>query len=83
MDMSDIDEQWYWDRRADKAFYPVETDDDTVTFLTVWHEEEIADARDSDALVPVEDHPVGADTRTFDLKESFRLPENPTATEDD
>lgn len=65
--MSRIEEQWYWDRRNNKAYYPVETGDNTVSFRTVWHEDEVADALRSDVLVPIDE--IG-----FDPIDSFRTP---------
>ncbi len=76
--MGEFQAQWYWDRRTNKAYYPVEQADGTVTFVTVWHEEEAADATEAGALVPIDE--ISGDRRNaFDLKESFRLPEDPAS----
>jgi len=76
--MDEIDEQWYWDRRNKKTYYPVEADDDTVVFATVWHREEVTDALSGDALVPIDDlgpdHLDGLEAG-FDHFDSFRLPD--------
>lgn len=74
--MSRIEAQWYWDRRNNKAYYPVETGDGTVSFRTVWHEDEVADALSGDVLVPVEE--IG-----FDPIDSFRTPEDPAGVGDE
>ena len=66
-------DRWYWDQRTQKALYPRHTGD-TVEFVTVWHAEEVTDALDGGALVPLEDAGLSRDT-TFDLLESFRTPE--------
>lgn len=75
--MADIEQQWYWDRRANKAYYPVEVEDDTVRLTTVWHREEFEGAMENGALTTVDDL-VGSrefDT-TMELIDSFRLPED-------
>ena len=74
--MGDIDTRWYWDRRTDTAYYPRATDDGTVRFVTVWHEQEVADARERGALVPVEAVGLDRTETTFDLLDSFRLPDD-------
>lgn len=72
--MTDLEAQWYWDRRNDKAYYPVRTDETTTTFLTVWHREEVDDALRNGAVSSVD--AIGHDRTptTFDLIDSFRLP---------
>lgn len=74
--MDHIDEQWYWDQRTEKAYYPIEADDGTVRFVTVWHESEVTDARDRGALVPIEEIGLDRTETTFDLLDSFRTPED-------
>jgi hypothetical protein len=74
--MVDIDKQWYWDRRNDKAYYPVETDEGTVRFVTVWHEQEVADAVERGALAPIEEIGLDRTETTFDLIDSFRTPDD-------
>jgi hypothetical protein len=72
----DVEDCWYWDRRTNTAYRPVRTGADTVELVTVWHREEFADARESGALVPVEEIGQEGPDRpgtTFDLVESFRL----------
>jgi len=76
--MNELDSQWYWDRRNNKAYYPVEGDDSSITFVTVWHREEAADALENGALVPIDD--LGPDylenrDAGFDVFDSFRLPD--------
>ena len=66
---------WYWDRRNRKALRPRRIDDDTVEFVTVWHAEEVADALDGGALVPVDEIGVDDIDTTFDLVDSFRMPD--------
>lgn len=75
--MSSISKRWYWDRRTRKALYPIEVDEaaDTVTFLTVWHQEEVDDALGGEALTSVEDVSVAGFNSTFDLLDSFRFPD--------
>lgn len=73
--MTDLEERWYWDRRIDKAYYPVDTGDGTTTLLSVWHDEELGDALDRDALVTIAEFTEQRGTTPFDLKESFRLPD--------
>lgn len=69
-----LDEQWYWDRRNNKAYYPTEVrEDGTVAFTTVWHPEEVADAMDGGALVPADEIGLDRVDTTFDLLESFRF----------
>lgn len=71
----DLDPQWYWDRRTDTAYYPVERDGDHVTFATVWHAEEVADATESGALVPVDELGSERTNPTRAVLDSFRLPD--------
>lgn len=74
--MTDPDQQWYWDRRTNEAYYPVETDGDAVRLVSVWHPEEFADARETGALVPLSTVGLDRTETTFDLLDSFRLPED-------
>ena len=74
-------DRWYWDRRTRKALYPRRTDDNTVEFVTVWHAEEVSDALDDGALVPLEDVGLNSTKTTFDLIDSFRTPESVTASD--
>lgn len=74
--MHDDEERWYWDRRNRKAYYPIERDDGTVTFATVWHEEEVTDALERGALVPLDEIGLDRTDTTFDLLDSFRTPES-------
>jgi hypothetical protein len=69
-----IEDRWYWDRRTNKAYYPVAVDEDTVQFATVWHREEVEDALAADALATIEDVNVDRTDTTFDLVDSFRMP---------
>jgi hypothetical protein len=71
----DIERQWYWDRRTRTALYPRRTEDGTVEFVTVWHAEEVADAVEAGALVPVDEVALDRTETTFDLLDSFRFPE--------
>jgi len=71
----DVEPQWYWDRRTRTALYPRRTEDDTVEFVTVWHAEEVADAVDAGALVPVDEVGLDRTETAFDLLDSFRFPE--------
>ena len=73
--MADPDRQWFWDRRTNKAYYPVEMDDDTVRLVSVWHRDEFDGAVGAGALTPVEDVNLDRTDTTFDLLDSFRLPE--------
>jgi hypothetical protein len=67
------EDRWYWDRRSDKAYYPVGTDDDRVALVSVWHRDEVEGAIDAGAFEGVDD--VGGDGIGFDFFESFRLPD--------
>jgi hypothetical protein len=67
-------DQWYWDPRTGKALYPRAVDGETVEFVTVWHAEEVTDALDNEALLPVESVGLERTDTTFDLLESFRMP---------
>ena len=71
--MPEIEDRWYWDRRNNKAYYPVDAGDETVEFRTVWHVEEVTDARESGALVPVDEIKNHRAVTPFDLKASFRF----------
>ena len=73
---SALERRWYWDRRNRKAYYPRERDDGTVEFVTIWHEEEVADALSGGALVPIEEVGLDRTDTTFDLISSFRTPED-------
>lgn len=75
--MPTLEQRWYWDRRNDKAYYPVKSTDDTTSFLTVWHDEEVEDAIENGALDPLEETGMDDPERPFGLKDSFRLVENP------
>jgi hypothetical protein len=70
----ELEDRWYWDRRNSKAYYPTEVHEDgTVTFTTVWHPEEVADAMEGGALVPAEEVGLERVNTTFDLLDSFRF----------
>lgn len=64
---------WYWDRRTRKALRPRQIDDGTVEFTSVWHAEEVDDALDGGALVPLDEIHLDRTETTFDLIDSFRL----------
>lgn len=65
--------RWYWDNRNRKAYYPQRVDEDTITFVTVWHREEVADALATGAVEPVtETAPEWFDS-VFDHIDSFRF----------
>jgi hypothetical protein len=68
-----IDKHWYWDWRTNKALYPIATDEDTVTLVTVWHRDEVESAIETDALEDVES--VGGNNQGFDHFDTFRLPD--------
>jgi len=70
--MDELDTQWYWDQRNRKAYYPVAADDDTVTFVTRWHREEVADALDGGALGPLDAIGIDRTDTTLDRIDSFR-----------
>lgn len=81
--MPDVNQQWYWDRRSNKAYYPVEMGDDTIELASVWHREEVEGALEREALVPIEE--IGVLGRgdeedvsfvSFDGLDSFRLPDD-------
>lgn len=78
--MTTVEDRWYWDRRTNKAYRPVADDGETVTFVTMRHREEVADAIDRDALVPVEEF--GLDEPVFELVDSFRVPDDVPTPED-
>lgn len=81
--MPKLEQRWYWDRRNDKAYYPVKTEDDTISFLSVWHDEEVEDAMSAGALTPMEETGFADPERPLSLKDSFRLVENPGKSEED
>ena len=72
----DILDQLYWDRRIDKAFYPIENDDNTVTLLSVWHKDEVSGAIENDAFSPLDE--VNGENEGFDHFDSFRVPDTET-----
>jgi hypothetical protein len=74
--MTSINSQWYWDQRIQKAYYPIKIDDGTVRFVTVWHESEVADARDRGALVPIDEIGIDGTETTYDMIDSFRMPDD-------
>lgn len=78
--MAKLEDRWYWDRRTNKAYYPIEIGEDTTTFITVWHREEIADALRSGVVSPIEEIGHERTATTFDLIDSFRLPPDPDST---
>lgn len=69
----DIDAEWYWDRRTRKALSPRRIGEDTVAFVTVWHRDEVDDAMEHGALVPIEEVGLDRTETTLDLIDSFRL----------
>jgi hypothetical protein len=70
--------EWYWDKRNKKAYAPVRFEDDTVHLLTVWHRDELDDALDGEAVVPIEEIGLDRVDTTFDLLDSFRFPDEST-----
>ena len=81
--MPDIDRQWYWDRRSNKAYYPVEVGEDTVRLTSVWHREEVEGALESGALAPATEIGVlglgdeeDVSFVPFDGLDSLRLPDD-------
>lgn len=78
--MTEIESRWYWDRRTNKAYYPIVTEQDTTTFVTTWHREEVEDALQSDVFVPVDEIGHERTETTFDLIDSFRLRTEPGGT---
>jgi hypothetical protein len=74
--MSEIERQWYWDRRSNKAFYPVDVGDGTVRLVSVWHRDEVEGALDAGTFEPLDDLDFGNVETTFDLMDSFRFPED-------
>jgi len=74
-DRDAVDQQWYWDKKRRKAYYPVATDGSTVHFLTVWHRDEVESALAEDQVVPYEEMDGGYDTLEpwLDAVDSFRL----------
>lgn len=81
--MTEIEEQWYWDRRNNKAYYPVEFNENTTMFVTVWHKEEIVDAIQTGVVSPIDEIDHERTLTTFDLIDSFRLPADPDPTRTD
>lgn len=81
--MTTLEERWYWDRRTRTAYYPIRSDGDTVRLVSVWHDEEITDAMNSGALVPLAEIETFRSTTMFDVKSSFRTPEDPFETDED
>lgn len=81
--MTDIEERWYWDRRNRKAYYPVDTDGETVTMVSVWHQEEVEDARAAEALEPLEAVSEYRDETAMTITDSFRTPADPLPEDTD
>jgi hypothetical protein len=79
--MSDnhIQQRWYWDHRNRKAYYPTELADGTVTFVSVWQEEEVSDALSTGALEPIGTSSGDFDD-VFEFVDTFRTPESIEAT---
>lgn len=69
-----LERQWYWDRRTNKAYYPVAVDEETVQFATVWHRDEVDGALAEGAMTSVDDVTSDYTETTFDLLDSFRTP---------
>lgn len=71
-----IEQQWYWDRRNKKAYYPVSIGPKTVRFITAWHVDEVTDAIEGDTIVPLDelgpDYLAGRDAG-FDFFDSYRI----------
>jgi hypothetical protein len=83
MGTDDLDpDAWYWDRRNRKVHRPVWSDEDTVAFVSVWHRDEVADARSGGALVPAEEAGFG-DEATVAPDDSFRFDLPPVVGEAD
>jgi hypothetical protein len=74
-------DSWYWDRRTHKALYPKQINDDTIRFVSVWHTEEVDDAVDGGALVPLSEIGLNRTDTTLDLIQSFRTPDMDSETE--
>jgi hypothetical protein len=74
--VTDFQKQWYWDKRSNKAYYPVEIAEDTVRLVSVWHRDEVEGAVDAEALQPIEDVNLDRTDTGFDLIDSFRFPED-------
>lgn len=69
----ELEPRWYWDNRNRKAYYPHRVDKNTITFVTVWHREEITDALATGAVEPItETSPEWFDS-VFDHIDSFRF----------
>lgn len=73
-DESILESQWYWDRRNRKAYFPLEKNDGAIQFVTIWHIEEVTDALEGGALVPIDEVGLDRTDTTFSLLESFRIP---------
>lgn len=69
-----LERQWYWDRRTNKAYYPVAVNEDTVQLATVWHRDEVDGALAEGALTTIDGVNVDRTDTTFDLVDSFRMP---------
>lgn len=63
--------QWYWDRRINKAIRIVQSDEETVTFQSVWHADEFEEAKNNEALTPIENIKFG-DNNSIEFIDSFR-----------
>lgn len=68
-----VQQRWYWDHRNRKAYYPTQSSDGAVTFVTVWQSEEVSDALTTGVL-----EPLGASSGDFDdvfeFVDTFRTP---------
>jgi hypothetical protein len=65
--------EWLFHPGHKKLYRPVETPGDGVVMLSVWHPEEVADARACDALVSADEVDFGQAEGVFDLVDSFRF----------
>lgn len=70
---SELEPGWYWDNRNRKAYYPKRIDEETVTFVTTWHREEVADALATGAVEPVDEMSPEWFDSVFDHIDSFRF----------
>jgi hypothetical protein len=75
---ADEADEWLWHPRHAKFYRPVAAGDDRVVMLSAWHPEELADARDSGALVPADEVGLDRTDTTFDLLDSFRFLDDET-----
>lgn len=74
--------EWYWDGRNQKAYFPITVEENRVELVTVWHRDEIEDALEHGAMVPLDEISFPHDS-VFETLDSFRTPAETSQLRDD